>query len=511
MNPMLFRMTDKDQNWMVHAQEITTKPLYKYLLKSETYYILDPNNKEALYIWVGKHTSEAIKMEAFTNALSYIQATKSPPGITVCRVMEGNETKEFKRHFSDWPIPKVSFQMTNQVKEQQHKVVRGDDGSGSFKIWRVEDFNRVVWPKEYYGVFYQTDCYIIMYKMANKEEYIIYIWQGRFTTDDEIVYSMHAAQKLDDSINGKATQVRVANGMEPEHFLRLFKGKLIVLLAGKGQNQLDDKMFFQINGDNEYNTRAMQVAPQASILQSDSCFLLKREGKNYLWNGKLTTKQQRDAAELVADRVAPNGDLIICQEGFEREMFWYQLGGKKEYNKAGRNKQREQRAPRLFHCSEQGGKFMVKEINPFEQMDLQSDEVMILDTDQELFVWIGDNTSTYDKQQAWKTAKKYVAASGQVLEDTTVTQVKQGLEPQSFKYHFNSWNDNAYAAYKSSTRYQQCWDTVSYSDLKKMVLDENRRNKQGKKVEVVERKKKSSAGGSWSRYYGLKMFMGDPE
>ena len=30
-----------------------------------------------------------------------------------------------------------------------------------------------------------------------------------------------------------------------------------------------------------------QVSPQASILQSDSCFLLKREGKNYLWNGKV--------------------------------------------------------------------------------------------------------------------------------------------------------------------------------------------------------------------------------
>lgn len=29
------RMTDKDQNWMVHAQEVTTKPLYKHLLKAE--------------------------------------------------------------------------------------------------------------------------------------------------------------------------------------------------------------------------------------------------------------------------------------------------------------------------------------------------------------------------------------------------------------------------------------------------------------------------------------------
>jgi hypothetical protein len=63
-NPMLFRMTDKDHNWMVHAQEITTQPLYKHLLNAETYYILDPNNKSNLYKWVGKNTSHAIKMEA---------------------------------------------------------------------------------------------------------------------------------------------------------------------------------------------------------------------------------------------------------------------------------------------------------------------------------------------------------------------------------------------------------------------------------------------------------------
>jgi len=538
---------------MVHAQELTTQPLYKHLLKSETYYILDPNNKSILYIWVGKNTSHAIKMEAFTNALSYIQATKNPPGITVCRLMEGNETNEFQGHFADWPIRKVSFSLARQSSSHDHGldvssttyrtsvytevkdipvepvqvITKDDDATGAFKVWRIEEFNRVAWPKEYYGVFYQTDCYLVMYKMQNRDEYIIYIWQGRFTTDDEIVYSMHAAQKLDDSINGRATQVRVANGHEPEHFLKLFKGKLIILLAGKGTNQHEDKMFFRINGDNEVNTRALQVSPQASILQSDSCFLLKREGKNYLWNGKLTSKEQRDAAELVADRIAPNGDLIICQEGFEREMFWYQLGGKKEYNKAGRNKQRGRRDPRLFHCTENGGKFMVKEVNQFEQSDLASDEVMILDTDQEVFVWIGTNSSSFDKQQSWKIAKKYIAASGKLLETTTITQVKQGVEPRSFTSCFKKWDKDrqGFRAVQQECDVEpvQCWDQVSYTDLKKLVHDENSRNRRllqqkQKQVEVKPREKKPSKAeksdggvGNWLRYYGFTMFMGDPE
>jgi len=346
---------------------------------------------------------------------------------------------------------------------------------------------------------------------------------------------MHAAQKLDDSINGRATQVRVANGHEPEHFLKLFKGKLIVLLAGKGTNQHEDKMFFRINGDHEMNTRALQVSPQASILQSDSCFLLKREGKNYLWNGKLTSKEQRDAAELVADRIAPNGDLIICQEGFEREMFWYQLGGKKEYNKTGRNKQRGRRDPRLFHCTENGGKFMLKEVNQFEQGDLVADEVMVLDTDQEVFVWIGSNSSSFDKQQSWKTAKKYIAASGKLLETTTITQVKQGVESRSFTNCFKKW-DKDRQGFRSillecDVEPVKCWDQVSYTDLKKLVHEENNRNRrilQQKQREMHDGRRKyqkkqeqqreqrvsrtdQSGSSNWLRYYGLTMFMGDPE
>ena len=43
--------------------------------------------------------------------------------------------------------------------------------------------------KENYGEFYAGDCYIILYTYLykNKDEYIIYFWQGQQSTVDEVV------------------------------------------------------------------------------------------------------------------------------------------------------------------------------------------------------------------------------------------------------------------------------------------------------------------------------------
>ena len=42
--------------------------------------------------------------------------------------------------------------------------------------------------KENYGEFYAGDCYIILYTYLykNKDEYIIYFWQGQQSTVDEV-------------------------------------------------------------------------------------------------------------------------------------------------------------------------------------------------------------------------------------------------------------------------------------------------------------------------------------
>ncbi|CAN0375176.1 unnamed protein product, partial [Ectocarpus sp. 13 AM-2016] len=60
-----------------------------------------------------------------------------------------------------------------------------------------------------YGQFYGGDCYVMLYTylVGDKESYLIYFWQGRESTQDEIGASALLAKEMDDKLNDAAVQV----------------------------------------------------------------------------------------------------------------------------------------------------------------------------------------------------------------------------------------------------------------------------------------------------------------
>ena len=57
--------------------------------------------------------------------------------------------------------------------------------------------------------------------------------QGDESSTDEKAASALNAVKLDDEVGGKAIQVRVVQGREPRHFIKMFGGKMVVFSGGK--------------------------------------------------------------------------------------------------------------------------------------------------------------------------------------------------------------------------------------------------------------------------------------
>ena len=57
--------------------------------------------------------------------------------------------------------------------------------------------------------------------------------KGNESSQDEKAASAINAIKLDDDVGGKAIQVRVVQGQEPRHFIKMFSGKMIVFSGGK--------------------------------------------------------------------------------------------------------------------------------------------------------------------------------------------------------------------------------------------------------------------------------------
>ncbi len=50
-----------------------------------------------------------------------------------------------------------------------------DDGSGSKKVWRIEDMELVEVAEEQVNFLYNGDCYVIQYTY-NDTENIVYFW-----------------------------------------------------------------------------------------------------------------------------------------------------------------------------------------------------------------------------------------------------------------------------------------------------------------------------------------------
>ena len=57
--------------------------------------------------------------------------------------------------------------------------------------------------------------------------------KGNESSQDEKAASAINAIKLDDDVGGKAIQIRVVQGQEPRHFIKMFGGKMIVFSGGK--------------------------------------------------------------------------------------------------------------------------------------------------------------------------------------------------------------------------------------------------------------------------------------
>jgi hypothetical protein len=487
-NVALYRVSDSSGK--IEIQQINEKPLKREHLDTNDAFILDCG-AAGIFVWVGKKATDQEKLHSMRMGCDFIKQKGYPNATPVTRVVENGETPMFKQNFFQWPekdaskgpstgTPKKAMSRPSfdakamHGKAQRETYVMPDDGKGKLEIWRIENFEMAPWPKERYGEFYSGDSFVMLYTylVNDKENYIIYFWQGLDSSQDEKGASALWAKNLDDKYGGAPVQVRVVQNKEPPHFYLLFKGKMIVHGGGvasgfKNRDEkdkyysADETRMFQIKGTNEFNTRAIQVPARAESLNSGDVFILETGNPKkllYLWSGKLASGDEREYAKSISKTIN-KGEYSIILEGQEPAPFWEALGGKTPYLEVAESTDTGFRAPRLFQCSNNKGFFYVEEVFDYDQEDLIEDDVMILDAGHEVMVWIGNGANVEEKKKALETAMEYVKTdtSGRKVEDTCFVTVKQGFEPPNFTGHFIGWNPAKWSQGKS------------YADLKKSL------------------------------------------
>ncbi|KAK1204910.1 VILI protein, partial [Pygoscelis papua] len=470
----LYHLSNAGGNLVI--QEVAIRPLTQDMLLHEDCYILDQGGLK-IFVWKGKNANKEEKQQAMSRALGFIKAKNYPASTSVEVENDGSESTIFRQLFQKWTVPnqtsglgkthtvgkvakveQVKFDATTlhakpQMAAQQKMV---DDGSGEVEVWRVENQELVPVEKRWLGHFYGGDCYLVLYTyfVGPKANRIIYLWQGRQASTDELAASAYQSVILDQKYNNEPVQVRVTMGKEPAHLMAIFKGKMVVYMGGTSRagskEPTPSTRLFHVHGTNEYNTKAFEVPVRASSLNSNDVFVLKTPSCCYLWYGKGCSGDEREMGKTVADIISKTEKPVIA-EGQEPPEFWVALGGRSQYANSKRlQEENPSVSPRLFECSNKTGTFLATEILDFTQDDLEEDDVYLLDTWDQVFFWIGKGANESEKEAAAVMVQEYLRShpSGRDLE-TPIIVVKQGHEPPTFTGWFLAWDPLIWADKKS--------------------------------------------------------------
>eukprot|EP00051_Salpingoeca_urceolata_P003255 m.56380 g.56380 ORF g.56380 m.56380 type:complete len:830 (-) comp12608_c0_seq1:214-2703(-) len=490
-NLKLFKVSDDSGS--TKMQEIAKAPLKQSQLDTNDAFIVDVSGTH-IYVWIGKKASKTERLNAMRYAQDCIKKNGYKAGTPITRVVQFAEPPVFQQLFTDWigvnettvAVKKkqksksfikrmFSAKEMHTVAPREEQMMVDDGQSGKLKVWRIENFELAEVDAKDYGTFYSGDSYVILYTYLeegvdggkSKEAYLIYFWQGSHSSQDERGSSALHAKDQDDKLGGEATQVRVTQGHEPRHFLQIFKGKFVVHAGGKGSGfknrnekdfyDTDGLRLFQIRGVNKWAIRAIQVPEKARSLNSGDAFFLESPKGNFMWVGALCNTEERLMAESLIPHITSKSYTRV-EEGKEPGNFWEGIGGKEEYAKV-KDTGVKYRDPRLFQASNNKGYFYVEEVFDFTQDDLLTDDVMILDTFKEVFVWIGKDANTEEKKSAMEAAIEFVKSdpTGRTEDNTAIIVVKQGSEPLTFRGQFPGWDPNRFGK------------AVSYEELKEKI------------------------------------------
>ncbi|PVD37825.1 hypothetical protein C0Q70_00427 [Pomacea canaliculata] len=410
----LYRVSDASGK--LEVSEVGQKPLKREHLDSNDCFILD-SGPSGIYVWTGKKCTKNEKSAAWQNATEFLKMRGYPEWTSVTQVVEEGETPLFKQYFASWTDKNAQRDWDEPTAWRRWQVsclvFRQKRSHLETFIWRVEHNDLVAQPEDTFGTFYTGDCYLVLHTYtkgtSSLEQYTLYFWQGGI------------------------------NNTEP----------------------ISDVRLFQVRGTNSINTKAMQVQPRASSLNSNDVFILESRDTLILWRGRGASEDEKLVANNVMNFICPDrnaADLMVFDEGEELPVFWDLLGGPESYATERQSGETVADMPtRLFQCSNASGRFLIEEIVDFCQEDLCEDDVMLLDTYTEIFVWVGKGANETEKKEALHTAMEYIRTdpSGRTEDNTLILQVKQGFEPTSFTGHFHGWDPEKWSGGKT------------YEDLKK--------------------------------------------
>ncbi|XP_060177339.1 villin-2-like [Lycium barbarum] len=449
--------------------------LSKSSLENNKCYLLDCGAE--VFVWVGRVTQLDERKAASQAAEEYLSSQNRPKSTHVTRLIQGYETHSFKSNFDSWPSGSALTAEEGRGKvaallKQQGVGVKGSsksapvneevlpllEGGGKIEVWRINGNTKTPVSGGDIGKFHSGDCYIVLYTYHpndKKEDYYLCWWIGKDSVEEDQNLAAKLASAMCNSLKGRPVLGRVYQGKEPPQFVAIFQPMLVLkgglssgyknYIADKGLNDetytADSVALIRLSGTSVHNNKAVQVDAVATSLNSNECFLLQSGSSVFCWHGNQSTYEQQQLAAKVADFLKPGVTVKHSKEGTESSSFWFGLGGKQSYTSK-KVAPEVTRDPHLFAYSINKGKFEIEEIYNFSQDDLLTEDVLLLDTHAEVFVWVGQSSDPKEKQSSFEIGQKYIemaACLEGLSPNVPLYKVTEGNEP-CFLTTFFSWD-----------------------------------------------------------------------
>mmetsp|Transcript_33794 Transcript_33794/g.95643 ORF Transcript_33794/g.95643 Transcript_33794/m.95643 type:complete len:401 (+) Transcript_33794:208-1410(+) len=348
------------------------------------------------------------------------------------------------------------------------------------QVWRIEQFRVVPWARSKYGQFHEGDSYVVLHtfkKPTTKLEglpaasqasdqalgWAIHFWIGMHSTADEYGTAAYKAQELDHILSDAATQHRETQGCESQGFKDLFSGGMKILPGGvdTGFNKVRDRgaadvALLKVKGEGGRVLVSFEK-PSARSLNSGDVFVLGTPSKIFKWEGSSSNVEEKRVAETVARAMqAERGgraSLSVISEaaspawasGSDEVEFWAALGGRtgcfglRSAVRRPDNNDPKHAAKKGFPCLYRlsdrgwfsGGKLVFAKVPVPPVSKLRPEDVYILDSGCEVFVWVGSKASEQEKSRSFFFVHQYIRDNRRPT-FLPLTRLNQGTESPAF-------------------------------------------------------------------------------
>lgn len=415
-----------------------------------------------IHFWLGRETSQDESGAAA--ALTVVLDDQLNGAATQYREVQEHESQKFLSHFK------------NGVRYLPGGVASGFthvDNTAEKKLFQVKGKKniRVKQVELSAASLNKGDCFIL----DNGND--IYVYVGAKSKRVERLKAISAANLIRDQDHGGRSKVQVIDEFSTQDEI----DKFFEVLGSGSPDQVPDE---SVGGDDDAFERneervvslykvsdangKMEVQKVAEkplkqeMLNNEDCFILDTELADlYVWIGKQCNPKEKSEAmtkaqHFLTSKKYPSWTRVQrivagAEPSIFRQYFSTWRGSGELHTRLIRSAEDVLRA---YHCKVlPSGKFIATEIHDVEQDDLDEDDVVIIMTASNIFVWNGKDASEEERELSMSNAESLRR------NDENIVSVEQGDEPESFTDLFPEWNPEHWGA------------ILSYADRKNVILD----------------------------------------